>query len=144
MHLSQTWCFCKRAAAWHLQGSCIRCDDRKAARLVTGCHEASGPKAGVVCLFRCIVTSHFTQLQQFDCCRWCRVPTLTGVKELSIRPGTQPGDRLRMRGLGMPHLGGYGQGDQYVHVNVTLPRSTTQRQRELLIEFQNESKQKAA
>lgn len=73
-----------------------------------------------------------------------KVATLTGVKELSIRPGTQPGDRLRMKGLGMPHLGGYGQGDQFVHVNVTMPRSTTQRQRELLIEFQNESKQKAA
>lgn len=73
-----------------------------------------------------------------------KVPTLTGVKELSIRPGTQPGDRLRMKGLGMPHLSGFGQGDQFVHVNVTLPRSTTQRQRELLIEFQNESKQKAA
>jgi len=91
------------------------------------------------------VTAHFTQSQlQFDHCRWCRVATLTGVKELSIRPGTQPGDRLRMKGLGMPHLSGFGQGDQFVHVNVTLPRSTTQRQRELLIEFQNESKQKAA
>jgi len=85
------------------------------------------------------------QLQlQFDCCRCCRVPTLTGVKELSIRPGTQPGDQLRMKGLGMPHLSGFGQGDQFVHVNVTLPRSTTRRQRELLIEFQNESRQKAA
>ncbi len=113
--------------------------------LVTSCHEASGPNAGVLCLFCCIVTSHFTQSWlRFDCCRGCRVPTLTGVKELSIRPGTQPGDRLRMKGLGMPHLSGFGQGDQFVHVNVTLPRSTTQRQRELLIEFQNESKQKAA
>lgn len=75
---------------------------------------------------------------------WCRVPTLTGTKELSIRPGTQPGDRLRMRGLGLPQLGGYSKGDQFVHINVTLPRSTTQRQREVLIEFQTESKQKAA
>lgn len=77
----------------------------------------------------------------------CRVPTLTGLKELSIGRGTQPGDRLRMRGLGMPILGEYGRGDQFVHVNVTLPRSTTQRQRELLIEFQNqaaEPKAKAA
>ena len=74
----------------------------------------------------------------------CRVATLSGIKELSIRPGTQPGDRLRMKGLGMPQLGGYGRGDQFVHVNVTLPRGTTQRQRELLIEFQSEAKQKAA
>ena len=72
-----------------------------------------------------------------------RVPTLTGLKELSMGPGTQPGDRLRMRGLGMPILGGYGRGDQFVHVNVTLPRSTTQRQRELLVEFQNQAEPKA-
>ena len=74
----------------------------------------------------------------------CRVQTLNGIKELSIRPGTQPNDKLRMRGLGMPVLGGYGRGDQYVHVNVVMPRSTTQRQRELLIEFQSEAKQQAA
>ena len=76
---------------------------------------------------------------------WCRVPTLTGLKELSIGPGTQPGDRLRMRGLGMPVLNSYSaKGDQFVHVNVTLPRKTTQRQRELLVEFQNHASAKAA
>ncbi len=95
--------------------------------------------------FACMVTSHFMQFHlQFDCCCCCRVATLKGVKELSIRPGRQPGDRLRMKGLGMPHLSGFGQGDQFVRVNVTLPRSTTLRQRELPIEFQNESKPKAA
>lgn len=72
-----------------------------------------------------------------------RVPTLTGFKELSIGRGTQPGDRLRMKGMGMPVLGSYTKGDQFVHVNVTLPRSTTQRQRELLVEFQNEAEAKA-
>ncbi|KAL3153878.1 hypothetical protein ABBQ32_013448 [Trebouxia sp. C0010 RCD-2024] len=72
-----------------------------------------------------------------------KVPTLTGFKELSIGRGTQPGDRLRMKGAGMPILGGYGKGDQFVHVNVTLPRSTTQRQRELLVEFQNEAEARA-
>lgn len=77
-------------------------------------------------------------------CDLYRVQTLTGVKELSIRPGTQPGDRLRMKGMGMPQLGSYSKGDQFVHINVTLPRSTTQRQRELLVEFQNEAKQQAA
>lgn len=49
-----------------------------------------------------------------------------------------------MKNLGMPFMQGFGRGDQYVHVNVVLPRSTTQRQRELLIEFQSEAKQKAA
>ena len=73
-----------------------------------------------------------------------RVPTLTGLKELSIGPGTQPGDRLRMRGLGMPNLGGYGRGDQFVHFNVKLHLITTQHHLELLVEFQNAARVKAA
>ena len=77
------------------------------------------------------------------------MPTLDGQKELTIRPGTQPGDKLRMRGLGMPRVDEYGRsssnrGDQMVQVNVVLPKNTTQRQRELLIEFKNEKRQKAA
>ena len=47
--------------------------------------------------------------------------------------------------MGMPVLGSdLAKGDQFVHVNVVLPRSTTQRQRELLIEFQSEARRKAA
>ena len=46
----------------------------------------------------------------------CRVPTVDGDKTLSIRQGTQSGDRLRMRGYGVPLLQGAGRGDQYVHI----------------------------
>lgn len=53
----------------------------------------------------------------------CRVPTIDGDKELSIRPGTQATDRLRMRGYGVPHLQQPGRGDQYVHVEVSQPAS---------------------
>ena len=53
----------------------------------------------------------------------CRVPTIDGDKELSIRPGTQANDRLRMRGYGVPHLQQPGRGDQYVHVDVSQPAS---------------------
>eukprot|EP00891_Asterochloris_glomerata_P007030 jgi/Astpho2/7030/Aster-01883 len=67
-----------------------------------------------------------------------KVPTIDGDKELSIRPGTQATDRLRMRGYGVPHLQQPGRGDQYVHVEVKLPRRLTQRQRELLQEFKEE------
>ncbi len=45
-----------------------------------------------------------------------RVPTVDGDKTLTVREGTQSGDRLRMRGYGVPTLGGRGRGDQYVHV----------------------------
>jgi molecular chaperone DnaJ len=44
------------------------------------------------------------------------VPTVDGDKTLSVREGTQSGDRLRMRGYGVPTLNGRARGDQYVHI----------------------------
>ena len=41
---------------------------------------------------------------------------MDGDKTLSVREGTQSGDRLRMRGYGVPTLNGRGRGDQYVHI----------------------------
>jgi len=64
------------------------------------------------------------------------VPTLDGPRELAIKAGTQPGDRLRMRGFGAPRLGrggaAAGRGDQYVRVAVRVPRATTAAQRTAL------------
>lgn len=65
-----------------------------------------------------------------------RVPTLSGEAELKIPAGTQTGTQFRMRGLGMPDLRGYGQGDQIVRVVVETPTSLSKRQKELLQEFQ--------
>lgn len=42
------------------------------------------------------------------------VPTLSGKAELRMHAGTQQGDRFRMRGYGMPQLGGRGKGDLFV------------------------------
>jgi DnaJ-class molecular chaperone len=53
------------------------------------------------------------------------VPTLRGTTaQLSIPPETQNGARLRLRGLGMPHLKGGGAGDLLATVDVRLPRPT--------------------
>ncbi len=50
------------------------------------------------------------------------VPTLRGTTaQLSIPAGTQNGARLRLRGLGMPHLKGGGAGDLLATVDVRLP-----------------------
>jgi curved DNA-binding protein len=50
------------------------------------------------------------------------VPTLRGTTaQLSIPSGTQNGARLRLRGLGMPHLKGDGAGDLLATVDVRLP-----------------------
>lgn len=73
------------------------------------------------------------------------VPTLAGDKPLSVSPGTQSGDILRMRGDGIPSR--LGKGDQLVHVNVIVPKKLTKRQRELIRElgkeFKNETKRRA-
>jgi molecular chaperone DnaJ len=63
------------------------------------------------------------------------VPTLDGAKPLEIARGTQPGDVIRVRGLGMPEVRGRGIGDLHVHVNVEVPKSLSPRSEELLREL---------
>lgn len=50
------------------------------------------------------------------------VPTITGKARLSIKPGTQPNEVLRMRGKGIPDINGYGKGDEVINVNVYIPK----------------------
>ncbi|MCY3556931.1 MAG: molecular chaperone DnaJ [Gemmatimonadetes bacterium] len=63
------------------------------------------------------------------------VPTLSGKVRLTIPPGTQFGKVFRLRGKGMPHLNGYGQGDQLVKVIVWTPTELTGREKELYQEL---------
>ena len=51
------------------------------------------------------------------------VPTLHGEQTLDLPPGTQPGQEFRLRGLGIPRLGGRGRGDHVVHVRLTVPKA---------------------
>ena len=51
------------------------------------------------------------------------VPTLTGRARLKIEPGTQSGTILRMRDKGLPHLNSFTKGDQFVRVNVWVPKT---------------------
>jgi len=68
------------------------------------------------------------------------VPTLDGAKPLDIARGTQPGDVIRVRGLGMPEVRGRGIGDLHVHVHVEVPKSLSARAEELLRELAAESR----
>ncbi|MDE3084123.1 MAG: molecular chaperone DnaJ [Verrucomicrobiota bacterium] len=63
------------------------------------------------------------------------VPTLFGKASLKIPAATQSGTTFRLRGKGMPHLRGGGQGDQLVRVHVEVPTSLTAEQRRALEEF---------
>jgi molecular chaperone DnaJ len=59
------------------------------------------------------------------------VPTLDGDREVEIAPGTQPGDHVPLRGLGLPSLRGTYRGDQHVFFNVVVPANLSEDQREL-------------
>lgn len=63
------------------------------------------------------------------------VATLEGTKRIKLPPGIQPGTKIRLAGLGFPHLGRSGRGDFYVRVGVKVPEQLTAAQRELLAEL---------
>jgi molecular chaperone DnaJ len=63
------------------------------------------------------------------------VPTLDGAKPLEVKRGTQPGDVIRVRGMGMPEIRGRGIGDLNVHVEVEVPKALSAREEELLREL---------
>jgi|SRR3989344_4517903 len=70
------------------------------------------------------------------------VPTIDGDLSLKIQPGTDSGTLIRLRGKGVHQVRGGGRGDQYVRVKINIPNNLTSRQKELLREFENESKRK--
>jgi len=63
------------------------------------------------------------------------VATVTGSEKLKIPRGTQNGTILRLKGKGIPHLKGFGRGDQVVELVVAVPTSLTRKQEELLRKF---------
>ena len=60
------------------------------------------------------------------------LPTLYGNVKLEIPHGTQPGHVFPIKGKGLPKYGSWGKGDQYVKVNVEIPRNISGQQKELL------------
>jgi DnaJ-class molecular chaperone len=60
------------------------------------------------------------------------VPTPKGTKlALRLPPETQNGRRFRLKGQGMPHLGGGGHGDLFADVQVVLPTQLNDEERKL-------------
>ncbi len=64
------------------------------------------------------------------------VPTLDGKVKLSIPKETQTGRRMRVKGKGIKSLRSSAVGDLYCHVVVETPVNLTERQKELLEEFE--------
>jgi curved DNA-binding protein len=62
------------------------------------------------------------------------VPLVEGKVGLKIPPGTQSGQRLRLREKGLPKRGG-GRGDLYAVVKIMVPKAPSAKERELFEEM---------
>ena len=61
-----------------------------------------------------------------------KLDSFDGVNELELRPGTQAGETMTLRGLGVTHLRHGGRGDLVVHTSVMTPTKLDEQQEELL------------
>jgi molecular chaperone DnaJ len=61
-----------------------------------------------------------------------RIDTLDGPERVDVEPGTASGTSVRLRGKGVPNLGGRGRGDLFLTIQVTTPKPGSNDERELL------------
>lgn len=64
------------------------------------------------------------------------VPTIDGKVQYTVPEGTQSGTVFRLRNKGIPYVNGRGRGDQYVKVNIEVPRNLSGKQKDALREFE--------
>lgn len=60
------------------------------------------------------------------------VPTIRGSVVLEIDPGTQSGDKLRLKGKGVKNPNTNRYGDMYVNINVVIPSKLDRKQKDLI------------
>ena len=65
------------------------------------------------------------------------VPTVDGKARVTIKPGTQPGSILRLRGKGLPSPERYGTGDLLINVMVYMPEKLNDKEKEAIAMLQN-------
>ena len=65
-----------------------------------------------------------------------QVPTIDGKVTYNVPEGTQTGTVFRLRGKGVPKLHGNGaRGDQYVKINIEIPKNLSEKQKDILRQF---------
>ncbi|NLO82896.1 MAG: molecular chaperone DnaJ [Clostridiales bacterium] len=69
-----------------------------------------------------------------------QIPTLEGNVKYSIPEGTQTGTVFRLRNKGIPHLRSNQRGDLYVKVNIQVPKRLNEKQKELIRQFEEATK----
>lgn len=70
------------------------------------------------------------------------VETVHGNVTLKVPSGTQPDTLIRIKAKGVPKVRGGGHGDHFVRIKIEIPTKLTARQKDLLHEFDEESKKK--
>lgn len=64
------------------------------------------------------------------------VPTLEGSVTMKVPPGTQNATVFRIKQKGVPYVGGRGRGDLLVRAIVDIPKNLTEKEKNLLREFE--------
>ncbi|XP_007522052.2 dnaJ homolog subfamily A member 3, mitochondrial isoform X2 [Erinaceus europaeus] len=54
---------------------------------------------------------------------------------VTIPPGTQSDQKIRMSGKGIPRINSYGYGDHYIHIKIRVPKRLTSRQQSLIMSY---------
>ncbi|XP_006897488.1 PREDICTED: dnaJ homolog subfamily A member 3, mitochondrial-like [Elephantulus edwardii] len=54
---------------------------------------------------------------------------------VTIPPGTQTDQKIRMGGKGIPRINSYGYGDHYIHIKIRIPKRLTSRQQSLILSY---------
>lgn len=70
------------------------------------------------------------------------VNTVQGKMKVKVPPGTQPGSLVKLKGKGVPRIGGSGHGDHYVRVNLNVPQNPSKQEKQLYEELKNLSSKK--
>jgi molecular chaperone DnaJ len=67
----------------------------------------------------------------------CRVAveTLDGIEEIDIKPGTQPGEKIILKSMGIVDLNGYRRGDHIININVKIPTKVSDDEIDLLKKY---------
>ncbi|MEK7581687.1 MAG: DnaJ C-terminal domain-containing protein [Patescibacteria group bacterium] len=84
-----------------------------------------------------IISEHEISFSQAALGSIAEIETVEGPVKIRIPAGTQPGTQIRLRGKGVKHITGRGQGDHYVIIRLIIPTKLSRDQKHLLEELDN-------
>lgn len=68
-----------------------------------------------------------------------RIEGLHEDLNVKINPGTSSHSRIRIPNKGIKRIDSYGHGDHYVHIKIKVPEKPTEKQKEIIKQFDNET-----